>query len=80
MPEPEDIMDMDLESVDVDSEYAPSQATIDAVGNMSPPSQEQGAEHVTDLETVEQDPVRKEMAPRSEMWLHFIKIKDEKGF
>jgi hypothetical protein len=33
-----------------------------------------------DVEETEERVERKEMASRSDMWQHFIKIKDEKGF
>jgi hypothetical protein len=85
MPEPDDIMD--IESVGTGTQFDESQATRAMLIDAGQPSlnteagERQGIEDaVIDLEKdKEEGPARKEMAPRSEMWDHFIKIKDKKG-
>eukprot|EP00267_Zea_mays_P043652 XP_020395764.1 zinc finger BED domain-containing protein RICESLEEPER 2-like [Zea mays] len=77
MPKPEDNMDMDIEveSVGTDSQFAASHAVVETIGE-----HDKGVEHgVIDVEKEGQCQARKEMAPRSEMWQHFIKVKNDSG-
>ncbi|WVZ98620.1 hypothetical protein U9M48_044033 [Paspalum notatum var. saurae] len=80
MPEPDESMDMEMESVGTDSQFAPSGAIVETVGDKSQ-SQEQGTENnAIDLDDNEdKGQGRKEMEPRSKMWEHFNKVKDDKG-
>ena len=73
MPEPEDILDKGMESVGT--------GTLENDGTQTQPSQSQGAadQEVVDLDKDCAQHERKKMAPRSDVWNHFSKIKDDKG-
>ena len=73
MPEPEDILDKGMESVGT--------GTLENDGTQTQPSQSQGAAYqdVVDLDKDCAHHERKKMAPRSDVWTNFTKIKDDKG-
>jgi len=74
MPKPDDI-----ESVGIITQFDESEATQAMLIKAGQPAHN-AEDAVIDLEkNKEEGPTRKEMAPRSEMSDHFIKIKDDKG-
>ncbi|CAD6258482.1 unnamed protein product [Miscanthus lutarioriparius] len=87
MPEPEDNMDSVGTGTQFDSQETQAMVMVpmSVVEQPSLETQEQGKTKgtkkvVIDVDEKESEKTqRKELAPRSEMWQHFIKIKDDKG-
>jgi len=85
MPEPEDNMDSVGTGTQFDSQQAMVMVPMSVAEQPSLETQEQGKTEgtkkvVIDVDEKETEKTqRKELAPRSEMWQHFIKIKDDKG-
>lgn len=75
MPEPDDNMDIDIESRGINSQNA---IVVMEVVRSQPPQEKASKQVVIDLEK-DNTKNRKEMEPRSEMWKHFGKVKDDKG-
>jgi hypothetical protein len=73
MPEPEDILDKGMESVGT--------GTLENDGTQTQPSQSQGDvdQEVVGLDKDCAQHERKNIAPRSDVWNHLTKIKDDKG-
>jgi hypothetical protein len=79
MPNTNDIVEMELERESMGTATQFEQATMETTGDQSQnirgkSSGTEGLENET-----EKKEARKEIVPRSSMWDHFIKIKDEKG-
>jgi len=78
MPETDDRIDMDVEreSVGTGSQFV--EANFEMAVDQSQQTEGKSAENVIDLEKEdEKQQARKEIAPRSDMWNHFTKIKDD---
>jgi hypothetical protein len=85
MPDTDDIVDMELERESMGTATQFEQATVETTADQSQTIQgkssgTEGDANFVDLENeTEKKEARKEMVPRSSMWDHFIKIKDDKG-
>jgi hypothetical protein len=83
MPEAEDHIEMESAGTEGEALHDKSIIPMDVEGSDSQPVQKQGQagdKVVIDLEEAnEKDNARKQMEPRSDVWNHFIKMKDDKG-
>jgi hypothetical protein len=86
MPDTDDIVDMELERESMGTATQFEQATVETIGDQSQTIQAgkssgtEGGANFVDLENeTKKKEARKDMVPRSSMWDHLIKIKDNKG-
>lgn len=76
MPEPED----NIESLANGAQFESQETTMVQVETQVQDKTDDNKKMVINVEEKEKEKVeRREMASRSEMWQHFIKIKDDKG-